>query len=220
MTTNPHLVELLRSPPNLHEASGELTNWGVDAQLMPHMERLVKPGHRTLETGSGLSTIAFIALGADHVAVSPDGGEPERIRAYCADKGIDASRYEHVVQRSEAYLPGLDRDPYLDFVLVDGDHAFPVPCLDWFYAARLLKKGGIMVIDDVQLWSCRIVADFLSGDTAWEQIDRTPRFAVYRLLEDAGVAMGRWWGQQPYVVAQSEDDAPGLVARLKKKLRL
>jgi hypothetical protein len=214
------IAELLRDPPKLHTHESSVTNWGIDTRLVPHLERLVRPGSRTLETGSGISTIVFLALGAEHRAVSPDADEPERIRAYCSEKGIATSSYTHVVARSEAYLPSLsEAEPELDLVLVDGDHAFPIPCIDWFYATRLLKKDGIAIVDDIQLWSGRLLADFLSGDDAWQVIERTHRFGVYRLRIEAREALSRWWGQQPYVIAhsdiESQNSRRGLLDRLR-----
>jgi hypothetical protein len=219
VATSEQIAELLRDPPKLHTHESGLISWGIDTGLVPHLERLVRPGHRTLETGSGISTIVFLALGAEHRAVSPDAGEPERIRAYCSEKRISTSSYTHVVARSEDYLPTLPAEPELDLVLVDGDHAFPIPCIDWFYATRLLKQSGILIVDDTQLWSVRILADFLAGDDAWELIERTPRYGMYRLRIPARDALSRWWGQQPHVVAQSDLDASsprrGLLARLR-----
>lgn len=216
-----HIAELLKNQPRLHSNESGLVNYGIEPRLVPHLERLVRPGSRTLETGSGISTIVFLALGAKHRAVSPDPGEPERIRAYCTEHGISTASYTHIVARSEEYLPTLQEQPELDLVLVDGDHAFPIPCIDWFYATRLLKKGGIAIVDDIQLWTGRILADFLSGDDAWEPLDRTSRFAVYRLKTDARQALSRWWGQQPYVLEHSDcQERPrrGLLKRLRGAL--
>jgi predicted O-methyltransferase YrrM len=220
MSAREQIAEFLRNPPNLHTADSGLTNWGVDATLVSHLERLVQPGARTLETGSGISTLALLALGAEHRAVSPDAGEPERIRSYCQQKGISTASYTHIVARSEQYLPTLEVKPELDLVLVDGDHAFPIPCIDWFYASRLLKKGGVAIVDDTQLWTGAILADFLSGDNAWETVARTPRYGVYRLQVEASEAFTRWWGQQPYVVEQSqpkEPDRAGFFKRLRAR---
>jgi Methyltransferase domain len=212
------IAELLRAPPKLHSHETGVVNWGIDPELVPHLKRLVKPGMRTLETGSGLSTIVLLALGADHRAVSPDPAEPDRIRAYCQGKGISVERYVHVIARSESHLPTLPPDPVLDFVLVDGDHAFPVPSIDWFYASRLLKKDGVCVIDDAQLWSVRVLVDFLTGDDAWETLEQTPRFAAFRLRLEAKDALSRWWEQQPYVVKMSEPESKrGLLGRIFKR---
>ena len=82
------IAELCRNRPAL-QVDG---NQGlVDLNRRPPrivLRRNVTPGQRTIETGSGMSTILFLLLGADHTAVSPDAGEPERIRRYCETRGI------------------------------------------------------------------------------------------------------------------------------------
>jgi hypothetical protein len=52
-------------------------------------------------------------------------------------------------------------------VFVDGKHAFPWPILDWFYTADRLKRGGLMVLDDVHLRPVRILVDFMRVDPRW-----------------------------------------------------
>jgi predicted O-methyltransferase YrrM len=212
---------LLKSPPALHvDGGGRPVNYQIDSNLVPHLVREVHPGASTLETGAGISTIVFLALGAHHQAISPDPGEPERIRAYCADHGISTTHYVHHVASSESVLPTMTVERPIDVALVDGNHAFPVPCLDWYYATRLLKKGGVMIVDDIQLWSGKILADFLEAEDVWDNIARTPRFAIFRLRGEPNVVLGRWWGQQPYVVKHSQTlgSRPGLYQWFRQKL--
>jgi hypothetical protein len=211
------IEELFRTPPSLHrDGGGNPANYGTDPRLVPHLRRLVRPGCRTLETGSGISTVLFLLLGAHHRSISPDGGEAERIRAYCVERGIPTDNYTATVGYSERVLPNLPDEPVLDLALVDGNHAFPLPCIDWYYLTRILKPGGVIVIDDIQLWSGRIIADFLDAEDVWETVDRNDRFAVYRMLADSKEVLGRWWGQQPFIVSQLK---PRFSTRLVSRLR-
>jgi hypothetical protein len=145
----------------------------------------------------------FLLLGADHRAISPDSGEADRIRAYCHAHDIPTGKFTHYAAPSEVVLPTLADEAGLDVVLVDGSHSFPIPCIDWFYTTRLLKQGGIMIIDDIQLWSGKVLVDFLDAEEVWQQITRKDRFAIYRLLADSKAVVSRWWGEQPYVVRHS-----------------
>jgi hypothetical protein len=207
MSQRDAIEELMRAPPALHRPDPNTSvNWGIHEALVPHLRRAVRSGSRTLETGSGLSTIIFLALGAKHQSVSPDAGEAERIKSYCEEHGISTADYQPIVGTSENVLPTLGDQPVLDLALLDGSHSFPLPSIDWFYTTRILKKDGVMVLDDVQLWSVAILADFLDGDDAWEKVERTPRFAVYRMLGEARDVLGRWWGKQPHVVRCSGSD--------------
>jgi hypothetical protein len=71
--------------------------------------------------------------------------------------------------------------PPLDIVLIDGAHAFPFPFLDWYFTASALKAGGLLVIDDVQIATGTILADFSTwtrGGQAWHGPDALRHFAA------------------------------------------
>ena len=82
----------------------------------------------------------------------------------------------------------------------------------------MLRTGGVAIVDDLQLWSGRIVADFLDEEPVWERVVRTPRFGVYRLLADARTVLARWWGLQPFVTRHSTDLGPPRPSLLRRLL--
>ena len=196
---------LLDNPPALHiNQRGELVNLQSDPTLVPHLRDAVFPGARTMETGSGISTILLLALGAEHTSVSPVGGEAERIRAYCREHEIPTDDYTAIIARSEDALPSFAPAEVLDLAIVDGNHAFPAPFIDWFYLTRLLKPFGIVVVDAVEVWTGAVLADFLDGeDGVWMRLERNPRFAIYRLVGDKRDALERGWVDQPHVFRNS-----------------
>jgi hypothetical protein len=98
-------------------------------------------------------------------------------------------------------LPGLAAEE-LDLVLIDGQHAFPAPFIDWYYTARRLKVSGMLLIDDIQLWTGRILTDFLSEEPEWSLIsDLSGRTAAF--VKEKDYSQEKWWGQQPYIVRKS-----------------
>ena len=114
-----------------------------------------------------------------------------------------------------------------DLALVEGITRFPAPSLDWFYLSRVLKKGGVMVIDDIQVWSCRMVADFLDEEELWQRQTRNDRLAVYRLLAEPDAVLSRSWSRQPYVarrfrsLIRTPAAQPSRIARaLKRRLNV
>ena len=78
------------------------------------------------------------------------------------DAGI---RFFNLIEkRSEFALPellGLGEATF-DFVFVDGWHTFDHTLLDCFYATRLLKTGGYLLVDDVGLPPVGRAIDYFS----------------------------------------------------------
>jgi predicted O-methyltransferase YrrM len=102
-------------------------------------------------------------------------------------------------------LPSFE-GPELDFVLVDGDHAFPTPFIDWYYAAERLRVGGRMMIDDIPLRTGAVLDDFLSTETTrWRAVRRLPRTVVYEKLTTTVIDFAGWmsqpWCMQPTSLA-------------------
>lgn len=62
-----------------------------------------------------------------------------------------ASRHKLIQKKSYEVLPILLQkfEQKFDFIFIDGFHTFDYTLLDIFYSIKLLKKNGILVIDDV-----------------------------------------------------------------------
>ncbi|MBW3663424.1 MAG: class I SAM-dependent methyltransferase [Actinobacteria bacterium] len=158
----------------------------------------------------------LVATGARHTSISPAEHEPQRIEDWCAVHEVATDQWRHLLGGSADVLPRVETQP-LDLLLIDGAHAFPLPAIDWYYGTRHLREGGLVIVDDLQLWPCRIVAEFLLGDDGWERTVAGDRFAVFRALGPGSQLTARWWGQQPYVVEQG--DGVTAVARAVRALR-
>lgn len=178
-------------------AKREPVCWGIDRNVATFMYDFVNPDSRTLETGSGISTLVFALKGAKHVAITPNGTEVVAIKEYAEKMKIDMSGITFIVENSEKYLPNCNIAD-LDLVLIDGKHAFPWPMLDWFYTADRLKKGGLMIIDDVKLSPVAILREFMIEDPRW-RLYRSfgNRTAVFEKVADS--AHDVTWHMQPYV---------------------
>lgn len=207
------LAALLRDAPAFHTDEGwNPVSLQASDEVLRLLDRTVRPGMRTLETGAGMSTIVFAARGAEHTCVTPAGGEVERIRAWCGGHGVDLARTTFHTERSETVLPRLEPTP-LDVVLVDGGHGFPTPFIDWFYVAERLRIGGTLVVDDVHLWTGAVLRDFLAAEPAWTLRDEfAERAAVFEKVADVPALPE--WTHQPYVVRRSRvAGTPGRVVR-------
>ncbi|MDQ6748783.1 MAG: class I SAM-dependent methyltransferase [Candidatus Dormibacteraeota bacterium] len=195
MTLTPS--EILGDDPLLHRDGGTPTSWRVAADLLELLNEVTSPGDTTLETGAGVSTILFAALGARHHCVCPDSDVVARITEYCRGKGVATDSITFVVDTSERALPAMALPP-LDLVLIDGRHGFPAPQIDWFYTAAALKVGGLVIVDDIQLWACRLLRDFLAAEPEWELSSESPeRWSAFRKVTEGDV-QGKEWTQQVY----------------------
>ena len=184
--------DLKATPPGLH---GHSEFWGLAWEALDFIERTVQPGMATLETGAGASTIVFAARGAEHEAVTPSADEAERITRECERRGISTEKLTFRIGSSADVLRDWEPRP-LDFVLVDGAHAFPYPTLDWWYLAPHLKIGGLMLLDDAYRPPVAAVVDHLRDSKAWQlEAPVSFRTAVVRKLADE-VPDGEWKGER------------------------
>jgi predicted O-methyltransferase YrrM len=184
--------DLQNAPPSLH---GQQEFWGLAWEALNFIERTVTPGMATLETGAGASTIVFAASGADHETVTPSQAEADRILAECARRGISTERLTFRIGSSADVLRDWQPRP-LDFVLVDGAHAFPYPTLDWWYVHPHVKIGGLMLLDDAYMPPVAAVVEHCRNSAAWQTEPAVSfRTAVVRKLADETID-GEWKGHR------------------------
>jgi hypothetical protein len=199
----PSIEAVLRDPPAVHDDArrGRVVTFAMDAGVVRWLSEIVRPGARTLETGSGVSTLAFALAGAEHRCVVPNPREPERLLAYARERNIPMGRVRFETAPSERVLPNLETGP-LDLVLIDGSHSFPQPFIDWFYTQSALVVGGHVVVDDTQVWTGRVLRDFLAAEPEWE-IAREwfGRTAAFRKVAETDP--DKLWLDQPLVAARS-----------------
>lgn len=188
------LADQLRAlPPGIHGGGDEFR--GLAWPALDWLEREIRPDMTTLETGAGASTLAFASGGADHVAVTPDAGEEERIRAQAERLGIETSRVRFEIGPSHEVLPRLQHGP-LDLVLIDGAHGFPYPVLDWWFVAAHLKVGGRVLIDDAYMPPVASLVDALRAQPAWAVEGSVGyRTAIVRKVAEA-VPRWDWEGER------------------------
>ena len=196
---------LLADPPLVHNMSfdenPDVGVWSTDESCYRFLAAVSRPGMPTLETGSGLSTALFALVGTNHTCVTPGAVEVERLRAYCRDRDISLDTIAFEVERSEIALPRLSGGHPLDLVLIDGSHGHPMPTIDWFYGASRLRRGGILVVDDVHLCGVRRLVDVLDADPRWAILRRSEKWAAYERQSEGSLSED--WFQQPFLRERS-----------------
>jgi hypothetical protein len=212
-----NLLDLLNNPPKLHrDGSGNPVSWKLNDQVLSFIDESVNENSKTLETGAGVSTILFALKGTYHTCITPDAQLIERVKDYCHEQDISTEKIHFSIGRSEDILPHLKTDD-LDLVLIDGRHAFPSPFIDWYYSSTKLKKNGIVIIDDILIWTGKVIKDFLVLESAWTlKEDFLDACAFIKKEEDTHQ---KFWAEQPYLVKQSNYALRHWAYRVNKGLR-
>ena len=194
------LDDVLNDPPKVH-GDGDVSFQLSDEVLRFIDEQTRNGGATTLETGAGISTIVFALNGSQHFCITPDPAQAERITAYCSHHDIKITALRFEIGRSEQVLPRLAL-PRLDLVLIDGRHGFPTPFIDWYYTAEALKCGGLLVVDDVQLWTGHQLRSFLLREREWRlERDFGERASAFVKLSEG--SHNKSWTEQGYVTQET-----------------
>ena len=209
---------LLADPPAVHAmdrtAAPRIGVWSTDRDCYEFLADRVTPGRtRSLETGSGISTVLLAGLGAAHTCVTPSQAEVDRLLAYCAAHQVATGGVTFAVGPSDAVLPTLSGP--LDVVLIDGCHGFPATVLDWYYAAGRLVRGGIVVFDDRQLPAVALMGSILAADPRWVREAGSPKWAAWRRLDEG--PLGQDWFEQPWLAGVATPTIGDLARRARRR---
>lgn len=146
----------------------------IDPEEGLFLERIVGADssvRRTLEVGCayGLSSLHICKglqgrSGARHTILDPfqnsqwDGAGIRNLE----EAGVDY--FDWIEELSEVALPRLleEREGTYDLVFVDGWHTLDHTLLDCFYATRLLRTGGYLVVDDMLLPPVRRAVNYVT----------------------------------------------------------
>jgi len=170
----------------------------IQTSVLHKLTKYAKQGSLTLETGGGVTTVCFAAIGCEHTCIEPNSQICERIKDYCRENLISLDGVRFIIGKSQDYLPSLDLGgKRLDLALIDGSHTFPIPIVDYFYIDANLKVGGILVVDDLFIRSVGTLHKFLLTEPAYEliTIDHT-KTGIYHKIAETKYSSG--WTRQRY----------------------
>ncbi|MEI8196941.1 MAG: class I SAM-dependent methyltransferase [Phycisphaerae bacterium] len=199
LTPSTMLKSLLEEMPSFHgQEQAGTKNWGLVGDVLDWIVQHVPPNARTLETGCGYSTVAFSTVSRQHTVLSPFSGEHDLIKKWCMAHGRTMDHVRFIAQSSTAALPTFSSEP-LDVVLIDGGHEFPVPFIDWYYTAELVRKGGYIMVDDVHLPTGYILKDFLLAEAGrWAFVGQVRLTSMFQKVAESPVVQGISWEDQPW----------------------
>lgn len=170
--------------PRFHGTDDHLTSWGAGEDVLRQIQKLIKPGMQTLETGCGKSTVVFLDRGCHHTTCTYHPEEVTRVVNYCERKGICTDKLDPLIGSTDRELPKLTTSAELDFVLIDGAHEFPFPIIDFHYTENRIRIGGMLAVDDLNIPSVHMLYEFLETEKEWKEICVVRHTAFYRKVAE------------------------------------
>lgn len=160
--------------------------WNIDKNEGEFIQRVLKKidARKTLEIGtaygiSGMFICEAIAgkSGAQHIAIDP---YQDKKFNNLGIENIRRAGYGDLLQFhndfSHFVLPELvRRKETIDFALIDGYHLFDYAFVDFFYVDKLLKPGGVVILDDAAWTSVHKVAQYVATNRAYRLFEQEKR---------------------------------------------
>lgn len=194
----------LRNLPPVHERGERPAHTGglntrLGQVMIDELEKLDSPA--IVETGAGNSTLLFMMLGCSSVtAIAPDKKLGERIHREATERGLDTTVLTYVQDRSERALPklALDDKRRCQAALIDGNHGWPSVFVDFCYLNIMMNRGGILFVDDVQIYACGQLMLLLKAQPEFEFVRLDGKMATFRKVSTSPFLPD--WRDEPFIV--------------------
>ncbi|MCA0023552.1 MULTISPECIES: class I SAM-dependent methyltransferase [unclassified Mesorhizobium] len=135
----------------------------------------------TAETGCGLSTVMLSTIVDAHTCFTIAAGNS--LAQVQNVPHLRTERVNFVIGPSQLTVPRHTFARPLDLVLIDGPHGFPFAHLEYFYFYQKIRKGGILVVDDIHIPTIRQLYDVLRDDKMWKHVEDVMTTAFFRRTE-------------------------------------
>lgn len=150
-------------------------------QATPANDRIV------IETGAGLSSVWMLQLGYTVHSFVMNEAVVDRMQDFLSKfPDLSANWYPHV-GASELTLPVWslkNQEVRPALALIDGGHGMQTVFLDFVYTNLLLRKGGILLVDDQQLGAIRLLDNILIESRDYRVLEATDKLIAYQKLSD------------------------------------
>jgi Methyltransferase domain len=194
---NDVIEQLITDPPKLHFWKDKWRAGGLFEPQLRMIEKLVgtaSPDLRVVETGAGLSTLFFMALGASVTSFFTFDDLRDRIESAIQQYDLPRDKWSYRMGMSEFTLPiFLNENPDLpcDGVLIDGGHMVHTAFVDFTYGYAMLKEGGYIFLDDLQMPSVNVLYRLMKASKFVEEVGVEKKTAAFRKVRDARLP-GPW----------------------------
>ncbi len=154
---------------------------------------------QSAETGCGRSTILLSNLADRHHVFCLDDTESKNssVTYYQSASLTRSDQVNLVFGSTQRTVPEFEHEGLYDCVIIDGPHGFPFPELEYFHFYPRIKKGGILVVDDVQIPTIGRMADILQEDEMWELVRMSGNTVFFRrtMADALPDDSDGWWAQ-------------------------
>ena len=195
--------DILNTEKYFYEGGRETSRFNRFSAALPYVslayiDSIINPDHLTLETGGGHSTIIFANKVKKHYCINPDKTANKLIREFLIQKECWTENIIFIENSSDAVLPDLKTEGAIDVALIDGNHSFPFPIIDWYYLDKLMKPGSILLLDNVEINSVQMLAQFLNSEPSYRLIKRMTNNIKYDcyVYQKVAANLTIGWGDQ------------------------
>jgi len=152
------------------------------------------PFERSAETGCGGSTIVLSHASRHHTAFAIEGTD-QTITELHRHSDLQQHNVVFVGGETKNTLPGHVLEGPLDFVLLDGPHAYPLPQVEYAYLFPAIRVEGWIAIDDIQIPSVHELFRFLKQEPSVVLEEVIVRTAFFRRSKETAPGPDGWTEQ-------------------------
>lgn len=154
---------------------------------------------RSVETGTGKSTLLFSHLSAHHtVFAKDDTSNGDSLRLVQDSPILRSSAVEFVVGPTQKTVPQYEFANHIQLAFIDGPHGYPFPDLEYYFIYPHITTNGLLIVDDINIPTVFNLVQFLKEDKMFEMIEvvRTTAFFRRTATEVFDPFGDGWWLQE------------------------
>ena len=186
----------------IDKIAGLPSDWHKAGMMSPEVLRAIArhseqigPINQSAETGSGLTTLLFSHLSANHLVFAID--LKRSIRQAKESPLLNPQAVTFVEGPTQVTLPNYRFSRKLQIALIDGPHGYPFPDLEYYYFYPLIETGGLLVIDDIKIPSISRMVEIVKADDMFNLLEVVGNTAIFRRSQAPLIdpKSDSWWLQ-------------------------
>lgn len=191
--------EITELPHDWHGAGSVSTN--VLRAIASHAHDAGAISH-SVETGSGKTTLLFSHLSNDHLVFAMDAGNNSMSQVKKSPL-FNSRNVTFVDGPSQVTLPRHTFLNKVQIALIDGPHGYPFPDLEYYYLYPIIKTGGLLIVDDIQIPSIGRMYEIIKADAMFDLLEVVGYTAFFKRTAEPLIdpQSDSWWLQgynRPY----------------------